>query len=224
MSKFNLEFNSRTTKIYITNFFMKNKKINCLHFPNNTKNGAIIVPPHYHNSSSDYRVQLLSILLHNRGFEVITFDYNEFSDPEINYDAKSEVSQALSVFNWLKDPSKGLRQIWVLGVEFGSWVGMQLVMRYIDIQRFIIISPMLDECDFSFLTPCPKAGRIIYGKDDPNIPEKTFQDFAHKLHLQQGLDIQAFGVHGPNNLASKDGQNEMIQNVWQYLNRFTWNK
>ncbi len=213
---------TRMLKIQVSNFFIKNKKINCFHFPNNTKNGAIIIPPHYPGGSQDPRVQILSVLLNNRGFKVITFDYNEFSDPEINYDAKSEVSQALSVFNWLKESSKQLQQIWILGVEFGAWIGMQLVMRYIDIQRFIIISPSLDECDFSFLAPCPKGGRIIYGKDDLKISEKENQDFAYKLHLQQGLDIKAYGITGCNSISTEAGQNEMILIISHYLDKFTW--
>ena len=49
------------------------------------------------------------------------------------------------------------------GYSFGAWIGMQLLMRRPEINRFISIAPPANLYDFSFLAPCPASGLLVHG-------------------------------------------------------------
>ena len=51
---------------------------------------------------------------------------------------------------------------------------MQLLMRRPEINRFIAISPQPNVYDFSFLSPCPTSGLMIYGKKDELVPSRAY--------------------------------------------------
>ena len=56
---------------------------------------------------------------------------------------------------------------------------MQLLMRRPEINRFIAISPQPNAYDFSFLSPCPTSGMMLYGKD-----ELVPVDFVNELNTR----------------------------------------
>jgi alpha/beta superfamily hydrolase len=53
---------------------------------------------------------------------------------------------------------------------------MQILMRRPEINRFIAISPQPNVYDFSFLSPCPTSGLMIYGKKDELVPLEHITD------------------------------------------------
>src|SRR5690606_31777048 len=81
-------------------------------------------------------------------------------------DGEGELSDAAYALDWMQDLNKNAPYVWVGGFSFGSWVGMQLLMRRPEIKGFISISPPANDRDFSFLAPCPTSGLIIHGSDD----------------------------------------------------------
>ena len=58
---------------------------------------------------------------------------------------------------------------------------MQLLMRRPEINRFIAISPQPNVYDFSFLSPCPTSGLMIYGKKDELVPLRTYYRSRQKI-------------------------------------------
>ena len=49
---------------------------------------------------------------------------------------------------------------------FFFWIinSYAITMRRPEINRFVALSPQPNVYDFSFLSPCPTSGSIIYGK------------------------------------------------------------
>ena len=62
-------------------------------------------------------------------------------------------------------------------------------MRRPEINRFIAISPQPNVYDFSFLSPCPTSGLVIYGKKDELVPAEHITEFDKRLSAQKGIKV-----------------------------------
>ena len=110
-----------------------------------------------------------------------TFMDNDFSVCRVNFrgvgksdgefdNGQGELADAAAALDWLERENFDNSQCWVSGFSFGSLIAMQLLMRRPEINRFIAISPQPNVYDFSFLSPCPTSGLMIYGKKDELVP------------------------------------------------------
>src|SRR5262249_33426567 len=107
-----------------------------------------------------------------------------------SYDkGEGELADATSALDWLQTINPHARSVWVAGFSFGSWIGMQLLMRRPEIDSFISIAPPANMLDFSFLAPCPTTGMIITGEADEIVPEASVQKLTHKFSSQRGIKI-----------------------------------
>ena len=90
----------------------------------------------------------------NRGFSVLRFNFRGVS-AEVRVFMKEEkesLADAAAVLDWLQSQNIHSRYTFIAGFSFGSWVGMQLMMRRPEIIGFISVSPPADKFDFSFLS------------------------------------------------------------------------
>jgi alpha/beta superfamily hydrolase len=79
--------------------------------------------------------------------------------------------------------------LWAAGYSFGSYVGMQLLMRRPEMGGFISISAPASHYDFGFLAPCPCSGMILHGEDDELVPLNSVQKLVDKLNTQKNVTI-----------------------------------
>jgi len=93
-------------------------------------------------------------------------------------------------------------QCWISGFSFGSLIAMQLLMRRPEINRFIAISPQPNIYDFSFLSPCPTSGLIVYGKNDELVPLDNFNSLNKRLSTQTGIKVDFQEIDGANHFFS----------------------
>ena len=75
---------------------------------------------------------------------------------------------------------------------------MQLLMRRPEINRFISISPQPNVYDYSFLSPCPTSGLIIYGKKDELVSFDHIDILNKRLSNQNGIKIDFQGIENAN--------------------------
>jgi len=80
---------------------------------------------------------------------------------------------------------------------------MQLLMRRPEINRFIIISPQPNVYDFSFLSPCPTSGMIVYGKKDELVSPQSINELKNRLSNQKGINVQFEQLSDANHFFSK---------------------
>ena len=126
-----------------------------------------------------------------RGFSVLRFNFRGVGRSQGAFDhGQGELSDAASALDWAQSISPEARACWIAGVSFGSWIGMQLLMRRPEIEGFISIAPPANRFDFSFLAPCPSSGLFVHGDKDRVAPLKEVLGLIEKLKTQKGIVIE----------------------------------
>ena len=97
---------------------------------------------------------------------------------------------------------------------------MQLLMRRPEINRFIAISPQPNVYDFSFLSPCPTSGLIIYGKKDELVPLEYINELDKRLSSQKGINVEFQPINDANHFFTKSEKN-LTKNLDKYIKKET---
>ena len=143
-----------------------------------------------------------------------TFMDNEFSVCRVNFrgvgksdgefdNGQGELADAAAALDWVERENFDNSQCWIAGFSFGSLIAMQLLMRRPEINRFIIISPQPNVYDFSFLSPCPTSGMIVYGKKDELVSLQSINELKNRLSNQKGINVQFEQLSDANHFFSK---------------------
>ena len=126
----------------------------------------------------------------NLGFNTLRFNFRGVGQSEGTFDSgEGELKDAASALDWLRTRNVTASPCWVGGVSFGSWIGMQLLMRRPEMEGFVSVSLPADRYDFGFLAPCPVPGLILQGDKDEIVPHTSVVNLVDKLQLQRGLKI-----------------------------------
>lgn len=153
---------------------------------------ALILHPHpQHGGTMNNKVVYsLYNAFAERDFATLRFNFRGVGKSQGVYDrGEGELSDAASALDWLQSINPNARSAWVAGFSFGSWIGMQLLMRRPEIESFISVAPPANMLDFNFLAPCPTSGQIIHGEADEIVPEPFVQKLVTKLSSQRGVKI-----------------------------------
>ncbi len=67
-----------------------------------------------------------------------------------------------------------------------------------------IISPQPNVYDFSFLSPCPTSGIMMYGKKDELVPLEYISELDKRLSAQKGIKVEFQSVPDANHFFSKN--------------------
>ena len=95
---------------------------------------------------------------------------------------------------------------------------MQLLMRRPEINRFIAISPQPNVYDFSFLSPCPSSGLMIYGKKDELVPIEDIDQLNKRLSAQKGIKVEFEAIPDANHFFAKSDQS-LIKSLNKYIKK-----
>ena len=95
---------------------------------------------------------------------------------------------------------------------------MQLLMRRPEINRFIAISPQPNVYDFSFLSPCPTSGLMIYGKKDELVPLEHIIDLDKRLSAQKGIKVDFQAINDANHFFTKT-EDVLVKNLDNYIKK-----
>lgn len=153
-----------------------------------------------------------------RGFSCLRFNFRGVGRSQGIFDrGEGELSDAASALDWMQEINPNAPYVWVAGFSFGSWIGMQLLMRRPEIQGFISVAPPANTEDFSFLAPCPTSGLVLQGSKDDVVDEPAVADFVERLHAQKGIAIDYRVIQGANHFFH--GYNDLlIEQVHDHLN------
>lgn len=161
---------------------------------NNEKNHTALILPGHPSKKCHMNDKITYTLFHafiTQGFSVMRMNYRGigFSQGEFE-DGEGELSDAAAAIDLLNEFNEDIKSIWVAGYDFGSWVGMQMLMRRPEVKNFISVSPPVGKYDFSFLSPCPASGLIITPEKDPHTNEEKIKKLIKNLKNQKGLSIK----------------------------------
>ncbi len=153
---------------------------------------ALILHPHpLHGGTMNNRVvHALFERFKAMGFSTLRFNFRGVGKSQGRYDGGiGEISDATSALDFLQAVNPGASMLWVAGYSFGSYVGMQVLMRRPEMGGFVSISAPASHYDFGFLAPCPCSGLILHGEADELVPEPSVRKLVDKLNLQKGVTI-----------------------------------
>ena len=147
-----------------------------------------------------------------------SFSNNNFSTLKINFrgiqksegdpeeDGLGELSDAATVLDWLQEQNQEINKCWIGGIDFGAWIGSQLLMRRPEIVGFINVATPIKEFDFSFLSPCPASGLIIHPNKQVEIDNKDIDALVKKLSLQKKIKIIYKKINSDINFNNKENE------------------
>jgi len=182
---------------------------------------AMILHPHpkFGGTMSNQIVYDLFYMFRERGFTTFRFNFRGVGRSQGQFDhGHGELSDAASALDWVQSLHPDSRGCWIAGFSFGSWIGMQLLMRRPEIEGFMSLAPQPNIYDFSFLAPCPSSGLIIHGGEDKVSPGEDVQELVDKLNAQKGIKITHTTVPGANHFFS-DQVDELIDICGNYLDK-----
>ena len=160
-----------------------------------------------------------------------TFVENNFSVCRVNFrgvgksdgefdNGQGELADAAAALDWIERENFDNSHCWIAGFSFGSLIAMQLLMRRPEINRFVTISPQPNVYDFSFLSPCPTSGIIIYGNKDELVPSETVSDLSARLNSQKGIVVDYQIINNANHFFSNSNL-ELIKTLNKYIKKET---
>ncbi|MDA7599031.1 alpha/beta hydrolase [Alphaproteobacteria bacterium] len=196
-------------------------RIECRYMPAETPDAptALILHPEPDKGGSMNNKVTYALYKHfqSRGFAVMRFNFRGVGRSQGTYNnGEGELSDAATAMDWLQAQNPASRQCWIAGFSFGSWIGMQLMMRRPEIRGFISVAPPAITHDFSFLAPCPASGLIINGEEDTEVPPDAIHKLVERLSIQKGVKIDINILAGANHFFS-DHLDPLIGNISDYL-------
>lgn len=184
-----------------------------------SKSVALILPPRNceENSMDNNVVTSLFDCFHSEGASVLKFNFRGIGKSEgtIEADGLGELSDAATALDWLQDQNPEINNCWIAGIDFGAWIGSQLLMRRPEIIGFINVAIPVDTFDFSFLSPCPASGLIIHPEKQLDIEQKNTFALVKKLSSQKNINIILKKIKSDINFENKE--NEIKKDVKKFI-------
>ena len=161
-----------------------------------TKQGApvaLVLQPHpqYGGTMNNRIVYETYNCFYKNKFSVIRINFRGVEKSEGIFDnGQGELSDAAAALDWIEKENPGYSQCWVSGFSFGALICMQLIMRRPEVSKFIAISPQPNLYDFTFLSPCPISGLVIYGKNDELVQVDSILNLKKRLSIQKNISVK----------------------------------
>ena len=198
-------------------------RLECRYMPgasNNAPTALVLHPEPNKKGTMNNRVTFATYkLFQKRGFSVMRFNFRGVGRSVGTFDnGEGELADAASAMDWLQSQNPTSNTSWISGFSFGSWIGMQLMMRRPEITGFISISPPASTHDFSFLAPCPASGLIVQGKDNDLVPASKVENLVERISKQKGISIEISVIEGANHFFTSH-LDEAMTSINNYLDK-----
>lgn len=182
---------------------------------------ALVLHPHpLHGGTMNNKVAYTIYQTFVRqGFSVLRFNFRGVGRSQGVFDhGIGELSDAASALDWLQLQNPNAQSYWVGGFSFGSWIGMQLLMRRPEVEGFIAVSPPAGGYDFSFLSPCPAHGLIVQGDQDSIVDVADTTRLVERLQRQRNHGIEYEIVEGADHFY-RTTMDQLVMHMDSYLLR-----
>ncbi len=162
---------------------------------------VILLHPHPQHGGTMHNkvIYALNQVFIRQGFSTLRFNFRGVGRSQGSFGrGEGELTDAASALDWLQSINPNAGACWIAGFSFGAWIGMQLLMRRPEIDRFVSIAPPANIFDFAFLAPCPSSGLILQGDKDEVVPEESVKKLSEKLGKQRDIEIDYRIIKGAN--------------------------
>lgn len=154
---------------------------------------ALVLHPHplFGGSMNNRAVYELYNMFLRRGFSVMRFNFRGVGRSVGEYDqGQGELADAATALDYIQQINPNAPFAWVGGFSFGSWIGMQLLMRRPEIVGFVSVSASANLFDFTFLAPCPSSGIVLHGELDKVCPPEETKIMVDRTRTQKGRKVE----------------------------------
>ncbi len=191
--------------------------------PGKRDNAPIALILHPHPKAAGQMNNPVVVHMHRlfveRGFATLRFNFRGVGKSQGEFDSGiGELADAATALDWLQAENPAATQTWVAGYQFGSYIGMQLLMRRPETDGFITVSPPSNIYDFSFLAPCPASGLFLHGSNDTVVPPIEVERVVNKLRSQKGIVIDYDVVEGASHFW-QDHLDDVERHIAAYLDK-----
>ena len=180
---------------------------------------ALVLQPHpqYGGTMNNRIVYETYNCFYKNNFSVIRINFRGVEKSDGVFDnGQGELSDAAAALDWIEKENPGYSQCWVSGFSFGALICMQLIMRRPEVNKFITISPQPNLYDFSFLSPCPISGIVIYGKNDELVHLDHILNLKKRLSMQKNIDVKFESINNANHFY-KNKEKELSIIIDRYI-------
>ena len=180
---------------------------------------ALILQPHpqYGGTMNNRIVYETYNCFYKNNFSVIRINFRGVEKSDGIFDnGQGELSDAAAALDWIERDNPGYSQCWVSGFSFGALICMQLIMRRPEVNKFVAVSPQPNLYDFTFLSPCPISGIIIYGKNDELVQLDSILNLKKRLNLQKNIEVKFEQIQNANHFF-KDKEKELSSTIDHYI-------
>ena len=180
---------------------------------------ALVLHPHpqYGGTMNNRIVYETYNCFYKNNFSVIRINFRGVSKSDGIFDnGQGELSDAAAALDWIEKENPGYSQCWVSGFSFGALICMQLIMRRPEVNKFITISPQPNLYDFTFLSPCPISGTVIFGKNDELVQEESILALKKRLSIQKNIDVKFDSIANANHFF-KNKEKELSEAINNYI-------
>ena len=180
---------------------------------------ALVLQPHpqYGGTINNRIVYETYNCFYRNKFSVIRINFRGVEKSDGVFDnGQGELSDAAAALDWIEKENSGYSQCWVSGFSFGALICMQLIMRRPEVNKFIAISPQPNLYDFTFLSPCPISGLILYGKNDELVEVDSILNLKKRLSSQKNIDVIFSALSNANHF-HKGKEKELASQIKNYI-------
>jgi len=180
---------------------------------------ALVLQPHpqYGGTMNNRIVYETYNCFYKNNFSVIRINFRGVEKSDGIFDnGQGELSDAAAALDWIEKENPGYSQCWVSGFSFGALICMQLIMRRPEVNKFITISPQPNLYDFTFLSPCPISGTIVFGKNDELVEEYSILNLKKRLGMQKNIDVKFETIANANHFY-KNKEKELSTLIDKYI-------
>ncbi len=180
---------------------------------------ALVLQPHpqYGGTMNNRIVYEAYNCFYKNNFSVIRINFRGVGKSDGTFDnGQGELSDAAAALDWIEKENPGYSQCWVSGFSFGALICMQLIMRRPEVNKFITISPQPNLYDFTFLSPCPISGIIVFGKNDELVQAESVLNLKKRLSMQKNIDVLFESIAGANHFY-KNKEKELSTLIDKYI-------
>ena len=180
---------------------------------------ALVLSPHpqYGGTMNNRIVYEAYNCFYKNKFSVIKINFRGVGKSEGIFDnGQGELSDAAAALDWIERENPGYSQCWISGFSFGALICMQLIMRRPEVNKFVAISPQPNLYDFTFLSPCPISGMVLYGKNDELVQEESIFNLKKRLSFQKNITVNFNPIANANHFY-KGKEKELATAINQYI-------
>ena len=180
---------------------------------------ALVLHPHpqYGGTMNNRIIHETYNCFYKNKFSVIKINFRGVEKSDGVFDnGQGELSDAAAALDWIEKENPGYSQCWISGFSFGALICMQLIMRRPEVNKFITISPQPNLYDFTFLSPCPISGMILYGKNDELVQIDSIVNLKKRLSMQKNIDVKFESISNANHFF-KNKEKELSTSIDRYI-------